>query len=82
MKKYFCSSTMPDIYDDLQPSTTLPRAAKKRGKLLLPIVPSVTSPPAVAATVSTPNRSFIRFCHKARRVRFFRNGDQYFKVCL
>uniref|UniRef100_A0A915JL48 Doublecortin domain-containing protein n=1 Tax=Romanomermis culicivorax TaxID=13658 RepID=A0A915JL48_ROMCU len=26
-----------------------------------------------------PQRSFIRTCNRAKRVKFFRNGDQYFK---
>ena len=99
---------MPDLAQQTSdgmvdsPASTLPRSAKKRGKLkfqtpIASIVAGQSETPNSAEivkqtdsgsgtgvgsvnSVTTPNRSFIRMCQKARRVRFFRNGDQYFKV--
>uniref|UniRef100_A0A914XP80 Doublecortin domain-containing protein n=2 Tax=Plectus sambesii TaxID=2011161 RepID=A0A914XP80_9BILA len=74
------------------PANTLPRTSKKRLTFDAPtsMTSSQTSQTSTSAaqaaggtttttTTAAPNRSFIRLCQKARRVRFFRNGDQYFK---
>ncbi len=75
-------------------SNTLPRCRKKRGKLNFiqptPVAsfgPSFTanSAPQTSANTASQNsesqnsRSFIRVCQRAKRVRFYRNGDQFFK---
>lgn len=70
------------------PANTLPRTGKKRLTFDTPasMTSSQTSQTSTsaqqAAATAAPSRSFIRMCQKARRVRFFRNGDQYFKVRL
>lgn len=49
---------------------TLPRTGKKRVKPFSNFS---------SYQQQQPQRSFIRICTRAKRVKFFRNGDQYFK---
>lgn len=62
-------TTLDDELSSSLDLNTLPRTGKKRIKPFS----------GFSFQQQLPQRSFIRICTRAKRVRFFRNGDQYFK---